>query len=80
MHPDNVWYGIDIMTEQEEARRRARGTGTELYIENLFTRERNFVDKTEEPLWYFQPKWISDTELQYELPDGTKKIYKINPK
>lgn len=77
VHPGNVWFGIVEFTEEEKAKRRAQGIGTELYIENLITGNRYFVDKTDEPLWYFQPKWLSDTELEYELPSGEKKIYKI---
>lgn len=78
VHPGNVWYGFADMTEEEKAKRRVQGIGTELYIHNLFTGERQFIDKTTEPLWYFKPQWLSDTELQYELPTGEKKIYKIN--
>ncbi|MDO8603933.1 MAG: hypothetical protein Q7K40_00770 [bacterium] len=78
VHPGNVWYGIADVTEQEKAERRKQGAGTELYIENLFTKKREFVAKTDEPLYYFKPKWLSDTELQYELPNGERKIYKIN--
>jgi len=77
VHPGNVWFGIAELTEEEKARRRAQGIGTELYIYNLFTGERQFVDKIDEPLWYFQPKWISDIELEYVLPSGEKKIYII---
>jgi len=77
VHPGNVWFGISELTEEEKAKRRAQGIGTELYIHNLFTGERQFVDKTDEPLWYFKPKWISDTELEYEMPSGEKKTYKI---
>jgi len=78
VHPGNVWIGIAEINEEEKERRRKEGIGTELYIENLITKERHFVDKTDEPLWYFKPKWLSDTELEYELPTGEKKIYKIN--
>jgi hypothetical protein len=80
VHPGNVWFGITEITEEEKERRRKEGIGTELYIENLITKERRFVDKTDEPLWYFKPKWISDTELEYYLPSGERKIYKIQPK
>lgn len=31
-----------------------------------------------EPLWYFKPKWLSETELGYTLPNGEKKVYKIS--
>jgi hypothetical protein len=80
VHPGNVWFGIAEITEEEKERRRKEGIGTELYIENLITKEKHFVDKTDEPLWYFKPKWISDTELEYYLPSGERKIYKIQPK
>ncbi len=78
VQPGNVWYGIVELTEEEKAQRRAQGIGTELYIHNLFTKKQNLVATTTEPLWYFKPKWVSDTELEYELPTGDKKIYKIN--
>ncbi len=77
VHPGNVWYGIDVITEQEVARRRAQGIGTELYIYNLFTKKQSLVATTTEPLWYFKPKWFSDTELEYYLPNGEKKVYEI---
>ena len=78
VHSDNVWYGDTEFTEQEKAKRRAQGVGTELYIYNLFTGKRYFVDKIDEPLWFFKPQWFSDTELEYELPNGDKKVYNIN--
>ena len=80
VHPGNVWFGFADLTEEEKTKRREQGIGTELYIENLFTGKRYLVDKTNEPLWYFKPKWISDTELEYELPTGEKKIYSIEEK
>lgn len=78
VHPGNIWIGIEEFNEQEKARRRAQGIGTELYIHNLFTGERQFVASTTEPLWYFKPRWLSDTELEYTLPSGEKRIYKIS--
>ena len=33
--------------------------------------------ETDEPLYSFKPEWISDTELQYEMPDGEIRIYKL---
>lgn len=80
VHPGNVWYGFADMTEEEKEKRRKQGIGTELYIQNLITGERKFVVKTDEPLWYFKPKWISDAELQYKLLTGETKIYEIEQK
>ncbi|HAZ03916.1 MAG TPA: hypothetical protein DCY97_17355 [Marinilabiliales bacterium] len=92
VHPGNIWFGISDFTKEEVAKRRARGMGTEFYIYNFFTKERRFIDKTDEPLWYFKPNWISDTELEYSVPSGErdkdgyalpspeKKVYTINEK
>lgn len=68
VHPGNVWYGIHELAQEEFEKRYAEGTGTELYIHNLFTGENRLVASIPEPLWYFRPKWISDTELEYQLP------------
>jgi hypothetical protein len=78
IQPDSPWIGIYEQEEIEKERRRKEGIGTELYIYNLFTKDQKFVASTTEPLWYFRPNWFSDTELQYELPTGEKKIYKIS--
>ncbi len=78
VHPGNVWYGIAQITEQEKAKRRAQGIGTELYIHNLSSGERQFVASTTEPLYYFQPRWLSDTVLQYVLPSTATTTYTIS--
>ncbi len=75
VHPGNVWFGVVELNEREKEKRRKQGIGTELYIQNLATGERHFVAKTDEPLWYFKPRWLSDTELEYALPGGEKRVY-----
>lgn len=77
VHPGNVWLGFAELTEEEKEKRREKGIGTEFYIHNLITGKRYFVDKTDEPLWYFQPRWISDTELEYYLPSEEKRGFVI---
>ena len=77
VHPGNIWFGFAEEDEAEKAKRRAQGIGTDLYIENLLTKERLFVAHTDEPLHYFKPKWLSDTELEYFLPDGERRVYRI---
>lgn len=76
VHPGNIWYGFEDMTQEEIARRRAKGIGTELYIYDLFAKTKQFVASTTEPLWYFAPKWISTNELEYKMPSGEKRVWK----
>ncbi|MBI4119478.1 MAG: hypothetical protein HY456_01355 [Parcubacteria group bacterium] len=77
VHPGNVWYGDVESDEEEKARRRAQGIGTDLYIYNLFTKEQKLVAHTDEPLHYFRPWWISETELRYEMPNGETRVFPI---
>lgn len=35
------------------------------------------VAHTDEPLHYFKPKLLSDTELEYFFPDGERRVYRI---
>ncbi|MCK4553955.1 hypothetical protein KAU19_03255 [Candidatus Parcubacteria bacterium] len=76
-HTDMVWTGFYDITEAIKQERREQGIGTTLYIYNLLTKEKRFIYKTEEPLWFTKPEWLSDMELEYELPNGEKRIYKL---
>ena len=78
VHPNTPWIGISEQEKIEKEKRRKQGIGTELYIHNLINGERQFVASTDEPLWWFKPQWLSDAELQYELPDGERKVFRIN--
>lgn len=49
-----------------------------LFIYNLFTKEMIKIASVEpEYEFWYKPEWVSDTELQYELPDGTRKLYTL---
>ena len=76
-HPGYIYFGIYEVAQEEKEERREKGIGSEIYIESLITGKRHFVDKTDEPLWFFKPKWVSNTELKYYLPSGEKKVYEI---
>jgi len=76
-HPDAVWTGVHQLTEEIKAERRQAGIGTKLYIYNLFTGEQKFIYQTPEPIFFTAPKWISDTQLEYNTPQGEKQIYNL---
>lgn len=56
------------------------GKKVPFYVYNVFTKEKTLLTEIDDPTWYFQPKWISDTELEYILPGEVKKVYKIELK
>ncbi|MCK4355204.1 hypothetical protein KAW43_02585 [Candidatus Parcubacteria bacterium] len=68
--------GFEGMVEQMEEEARQKGEMKNLWIYNLFTKEKIKIASAD-PSWRFKPKWLSDTEFEYELPDGKKKNYKI---
>lgn len=78
IQPGQVWTGDYQLTQELKEQYRKEGRKSELYLYNLFTKEKISIETNDEPLFSFKPKWPSDTELQYELPTGEKKIYKIN--
>ncbi|MFQ6083823.1 MAG: hypothetical protein ACE5WD_10755 [Candidatus Aminicenantia bacterium] len=72
------FIGIDIVAQQIYEEWRREGKKVSLFIYNLFTKEKITLATIDDPEWDFKTKWISGAELEYELPDGEKKIYKIN--
>jgi len=78
--PGHVWTGIDVATEEVKKEWIKQGKISQLYLFNLLSRNRILLATTTEPLWSFNTQWISDTELQYGMPNGEKKIYTINEK
>jgi len=80
IQPGQIWTGDYQLTQELKNQYRKEGKKSSLYLYNLFTKEQILLKTTDEPLWSFKSKWISDTELEYELPSGEKKIYKIEEK
>lgn len=77
IQPGLVWTGDIQLTQELKEKEGKEGKGSSLYLYNLFTKEKILIETTGEPQFFFKPKWLSDTELQYELPGGEKKIYEI---
>jgi len=56
---------------------RAQGKKVSFYVYDLPTKSEKLLATIDDPIWHFQPQWISDHELQYTLPDGEKKIFRV---
>lgn len=77
IQPGQVWTGDYQLTEELKEQYRKEGKKSRLYLYNLFTKEKTLIETTDEPLFWFKPKWLSDTELEYEMPNVEKKVYEI---
>lgn len=77
--PSAVWTGMVEMDEAVRADAKAKGQISPLYIYNLFTKKQIKIDEVQsDPIWNFgPPTWLSDAELEYQMPDGEKKTYKL---
>ncbi len=53
------------------------GRKVHFYLYNLFTKEQILLATIDDPLWSFKPEWLSDTEFEYYIPPGERKIYEI---
>jgi hypothetical protein len=78
IQPGQIWTGDYQLTEELKEQYRKEGKKSQLYLYSLFTKEKTLIETTDEPLFWFKSEWLSDTELQYELPNGGKKVYNIN--
>jgi len=79
--PESFWCGEITCTNDERQDRIRRGMSSELYVYNLITKESILVESYKpDPLWYYKPRWISDSVLSYVLPDGTTKRYNVTKK
>lgn len=76
LQPGLIWTGDLELTEDFKEQDRKEGKKSSLYLYNVFTKEKILIETIDEPQFFFKPQWISDTELQYEMPGGEKRIYK----
>ena len=76
-HTDMVWTGVYQINEEIKKEHREKGIGTKFYIYNLFTKKKILIYETDEPLWFTGPEWLSNTKLEYKLPNGEKRIYRV---
>jgi len=78
LNPDNGWVthhtGNFWLLENMEA----GSKGSRFYLYNLFTRENVLIYEAEQPDLFIIPTWLSDTEIEYELPSGEREIYTFN--
>lgn len=72
-----TFFGIDVIAQQEQEKFRQDKKLKHLYLYNLRTKEKTLLAAISDPGQHFNPKWFSDTELQYTLPSGEVKTYTI---
>lgn len=72
------WTGDVEFDQINKAKWLKEGKKLNFYLYNVFTKKQILLETVDDPLWSFKPEWLSDTELQYELPSGERKVYKID--
>jgi len=77
IQPGLVWTGDYQLTQEIKEKERKEGKKSSLYLYNLFTKEKILIETTDEPQFFFKPKWLSDAELEYYLPSGERRVYNL---
>jgi hypothetical protein len=76
--PGAFWSGFQEGDDQVAAERKADGSTADLYLYNIFTKQKILVEDTNDPIWRgLNASWLSTSTLRYSLPDGTMKTYTI---
>lgn len=68
-----TFTGVQDVYEQIIEKAKKEGKQKNFYLYNLITKEKTKIVSAE-PEWRFNIKWLSDAELQYELPSGEKRF------
>ncbi len=77
--PGAFWTGVVELDDEVRQERSASGETADLYLYNVITKTRILVEDTDAPIWRgLKAHWLSDTELEYTMPDGTKKTYRVS--
>ena len=72
-----TFYGIDSIAEEAFTEFRKEGRQKHLYLYNFFIKENKLIAAVSDPEWYFKPRWLSNSVLQYMLPPGATSTYTI---
>lgn len=72
-----TFTGVQEIYEQIIEKAKKEGKQKNLFVYNLQTKEKIKIASAD-PSWRFNIKWLSETELEYYLPSGERKIYKIS--
>lgn len=72
-----IWTGETDISQQIKERYQKEGKTGVFAIYNLFTKQGIILETATDPTYFFKPKWLSDTELEYEMSSGERKVYTI---
>lgn len=72
-----IWTGENEISQQIKEQYQKEGKTGVFALYNLFTKQEIVLETATDPTYFFKPKWISDTELEYFMPSGERKVYTI---
>ncbi len=71
-----TFTGFQEVYEQIIEQAKKEGKQKNLFVYDLRTKEKVKIASAP-PEWRFNIKWLSDAELEYFLPDGERRVYRI---
>lgn len=74
----SIWTGVYEMDQEIKEQYQKEGKTGIFSIYNLFTEQDIVLEKVSDPTIRFKDfQWLSDTELEYTLPSGERKVYTL---
>jgi hypothetical protein len=76
-----AWTGVAEETKKLSDQWREEGKKSKVWVYDLYNKKIvTELGESDDPTWWGQPQWISTSQLQYILPDGTKKVWIVPEK
>ncbi len=71
------WTGVREFEEEYQQEWEEAGDFVTFSIYNIFSKQKIDLEKTTDTTWWYYPKWLDNETLEYKIPSGEIKTYKI---
>ncbi|MCA9353735.1 hypothetical protein KC842_02580, partial [Candidatus Nomurabacteria bacterium] len=72
------WSGFADIDEEYQNEWLDQGKLVNFKLYNIFTKEEILLEQFSDAIWYPGQKWIDEKTLEYTVPSGEVKQYKVN--
>lgn len=71
------WTGVSELDSQYQKEWLEKGKLVNFKLYNVYTKEEILLEQFTDPLWYPQQTWLDEETLQYKIPSGEIREYKL---
>ena len=71
------WTGVKEFDDEYQQEWEDAGDFVTFSLYNIFSKQKIDLEKTTDTTWWHYPKWLDNETLEYKIPSGETKTYKI---